>query len=99
MKLQPYQKGAAVRLTNPKFADDDFQEKFEGFSDEWIRFWNEYQDRTLYVKDAKEHKDDWDGRMAVYLDGLPDYVDHNIPFYSDEIDGVINDLPEELFTL
>ena len=99
MKLQPFHKGAVVRLTDPYKADDDFLEKYEGFSNEWLRFWDEYKDRNLYVKDAIQHDSDWDGRMAIYLEPLPDYVDHDLPFYSDEIQGEVPKLPEELFTI
>ena len=99
MKLQPHHKGSAVRLTDPNNCDENFREKFDGFSDEWVMFWKEYKDRTLFVKDAKQHERDWDGRLSIYLDGLPNYIDHDIPFYADEIDGIVPSLPEELFKI
>ena len=99
MKLQPYHKGAAVRLTDPNDCDYAFRKKYRGFSGEWKMFWDEYKDRTLYVKDALQHEDDWDGRLAIFLEPLPDYVDKELPFYSDEIQGDVPQLPEELFIL
>ena len=97
MKLLPFHKGAAVRLTDPDL-DAHFRiHKYNGFDDDWKRFWDEYKSRTLFVKDAIEHDDDWDGRLAIYLEPLPDYVDHDVPFYSDEIDGEVDQFPKELF--
>ena len=98
MKLRPFHKGAVVRLTDPDDCDEDFREKFDGFSEEWVRFWKEYRHRDLYVLDYREHDLDWDdGRYHIYLEPLPDYVDKDIPFYADEIQGNVPRLPEELF--
>jgi hypothetical protein len=98
MTLQKYTKGAAVKLTDPRL-NDDFKLKYNTFDPDWKRFWDEYRDRTLYVKDAIDHADDWDGDLHIYLQGLPDYVDHEVPFYSDEIEGIVDVLPDELFTI
>lgn len=96
MKLQPFHKGRVVRITNIDNCDEEFYRKYQQMDKCWQRFFREYKHRSLYVKDY-EMSDV--GNFCIFLEPLPDYVDPDMPFYSDEIDGEVPHLPEELFII
>jgi len=98
MKLQPYHKGAAVKLTDHRIDKDFYLDHYENFDDEWKDFWDKNVDRTFYVKDAKHHDNDWEGRLEIFLQGLPKELE-NTEFYSHELEGIVAELPDELFVL
>ena len=98
MKLKPFNAGAVVRLTDHR-KDAHFRENhWDLFDDNWQRFWDEYVDRNLYIRNIENlEKDSFD--THIYLEPLPDYVDKDTPFYSHEIEGDVHSLPEELFEI
>ena len=88
MKFEP---GTQVKLTDHRVNDEFYRNKYKEFEPEWKRFWDEYVDRQLTIIGESEED------SGVLLAGLPDYIDHDISFFSDEIEGIIDTLPEELF--
>lgn len=87
--------GGIVRITDHRKDREFYREHYIDYDKEWQRFWDEYVDRSLCVKDVQVNSY---GKTKVYVHDLPDYVNPDVPFSEEELRGyVVSILPEELF--
>ena len=96
MKTKSFNIGDAVKLTDHRVNKEFYEEHYSGFTDEWRRLWDEYVDKTLYVKNIEVLDVD---SLLIYVEPLPDYVDGNAEFFTNELEGIVVILPEELFKI
>jgi hypothetical protein len=80
--MRKFKLSEQVKLTDHRAWKDFYDGKYVHFDENWKRFWDENVDKQFTIIGKGD-----DG--GVLLGGLPDYIDNDMNFYSDELEGCV----------